>query len=352
MHRIDDPTAVPTLPAPRPQGTPGYFTGGAPGSNGYAATVVRYEFMNALQEEISAVIEQGAGMTLDKTNNAQLLAALRKLFVARTLVTAPMTIYVNSTTGNDANNGLSPTTAFATIQAAINSVFHAYDWNGFGCTIQLADGAYNYTTSPGGYAATFNGTPFGMPPSGLILQGNVPSPQNVTINASNANGIMVYEGYLNLKGISLTATGNVSSIYQNQGLGLVVQGGGWVDVQNCQFMACGQNQILLQNSSFCSIQGNGVSFNGNCYASLAVMMGGQFWLVNSTINVTGLATQQGFVFASQCGIVNSYSASFIGSATGPRYFVAQNASIYTNGGGPNYFPGNSAGVSGTGGQYN
>jgi hypothetical protein len=76
MHRIDDPTAVPTLPAPRPQGTPGYFTGGSPGSSGFAATVVRYEFMNALQEEVSAVIE-ATGIALDKTNNSQLLAAIR-----------------------------------------------------------------------------------------------------------------------------------------------------------------------------------------------------------------------------------------------------------------------------------
>lgn len=81
MHRIDDPSAVPTLPAPRPQGTPGYFSGGSPGSGGFAATVVRHEWMNAVQEELVAVIA-AAGIPLDKTSNTQLLAALRSLMAS------------------------------------------------------------------------------------------------------------------------------------------------------------------------------------------------------------------------------------------------------------------------------
>ena len=78
VHRIDDPTAVAVMPAPRAQGTPGYFTGGSPGSGGFAATVVRYEFMNMLQEELAAVV-LAAGLVLDKTDNNQLFEALQKL---------------------------------------------------------------------------------------------------------------------------------------------------------------------------------------------------------------------------------------------------------------------------------
>jgi hypothetical protein len=350
MHRIDDPTAVPTLPAPRAQGTPGYFTGGSPGSSGFAATVVRYEFMNALQEELAHVIETGGGLTLNKTDNTQLLQALQKLFIARTLVTQDTTIYVNPTTGNDSNNGLTAGTAFLTIQAAIDAVFHRFDWNGHGCTIQLADGIYNYTTA-GGYPAVFNGTPFGMPPSALHLNGNQPSPQNVKINSTNANCVMVYRGYLNLSGITFSASGTVASVYQNQGLGLVVQGGGWADVQNCQFQACGQSQILLQNASFCSLQGTGVSFTGATNTSLAVMQAGQFYFPGTTINVTGLSTISGFAYAVQAGSINGNNATFVGSATGPRFAVTQNGIVNSGGGGANYFPGNAVGIQNTGGQY-
>lgn len=78
MHRIDDPTAAPTLPVPVAPGTPGYFTEGSPGSGGFAATIVRADFMNAVQEEIAYVIEH-AGLTLTKTNRTQLDQAIRSI---------------------------------------------------------------------------------------------------------------------------------------------------------------------------------------------------------------------------------------------------------------------------------
>ena len=81
MHRIDDPTAVPTLPAPRPAGTPGYFTGGSPGSGGFAATIVRYEFMNALRRRYR-MSSSKRDWHLNKTNNGQLLQALQSMFHA------------------------------------------------------------------------------------------------------------------------------------------------------------------------------------------------------------------------------------------------------------------------------
>jgi hypothetical protein len=94
VHRIDDPTAAPSLPAPRPAGTPGYFTEGSAGSGGFPATVVRYEFMNMVQEEFAHVVES-AGMPLDKTNNRQLLLALAQIFSGGfSLVTSGGTVIV------------------------------------------------------------------------------------------------------------------------------------------------------------------------------------------------------------------------------------------------------------------
>ncbi len=77
MHRIDSSTAAATLPAPAAAGTPGYFTAGNPAA-GIPPTSLTNDFFNALQEEIVAVLA-AAGIAPDKTNNGQLLAAIRVL---------------------------------------------------------------------------------------------------------------------------------------------------------------------------------------------------------------------------------------------------------------------------------
>lgn len=64
MHRIDGADATPA----------NLFTEGNP-TSGAQATVVTADWLNAVQQEICAVVE-GAGLALDKLNNAQLLAAI------------------------------------------------------------------------------------------------------------------------------------------------------------------------------------------------------------------------------------------------------------------------------------
>lgn len=68
MHRVDGQTAADILPVPQPVG---------PKPNGYFQdqTIVDRDFMNAIQEEISGVIET-AGLALDKTLFNQLYSAL------------------------------------------------------------------------------------------------------------------------------------------------------------------------------------------------------------------------------------------------------------------------------------
>jgi hypothetical protein len=84
MYRIDNVTAALALPTPAAVGPKpnGYFTKGDP-VGGVPATVVDDDWANAIQEEIVAVI-LAAGLTLNKTNAAQLLAALRAAGVFQT----------------------------------------------------------------------------------------------------------------------------------------------------------------------------------------------------------------------------------------------------------------------------
>ncbi|MCW4591519.1 hypothetical protein NO263_13100 [Gluconacetobacter entanii] len=80
VYQIDDATAVASLPAlPTDNiGTPGFFTGGS--TSGGAPTRVRYWWLNMVQEELRNLVI-AANLTPDKTNNAQVLAALRSMFV-------------------------------------------------------------------------------------------------------------------------------------------------------------------------------------------------------------------------------------------------------------------------------
>lgn len=78
MHKIDSTGTSASLPTPGAVGaTVGYFTEGDP-NTATPATVVSADWLNAVQEELVGVIE-GLGITLDKTSQSQLLAALKRL---------------------------------------------------------------------------------------------------------------------------------------------------------------------------------------------------------------------------------------------------------------------------------
>ncbi|MFT9375900.1 hypothetical protein [Komagataeibacter saccharivorans] len=101
VYRIDDTTAVSTLPALPTDNisTPGYFTGGSTG--GQAATRVRFWWLNMVQEELATVV-LAAGLVLNKSNNGQVLAAIQKLISAAVsdLDTALSAMIDNCVAGN------------------------------------------------------------------------------------------------------------------------------------------------------------------------------------------------------------------------------------------------------------
>lgn len=81
MYRIDDASAAATMPPPEAAGTEGFFTEGNPGS-GVPATRVRASWLNAIQEELRAVIVAG-GITPTKVLTNQLLAAIKAVAVGQ-----------------------------------------------------------------------------------------------------------------------------------------------------------------------------------------------------------------------------------------------------------------------------
>lgn len=75
MYRIDNATAVGSIPTPGPVGPnpDGYFSDGV--------TVLPADWLNAVQEEIAYVVEQ-TGATLDKTDRTQLKDAIDSYILA------------------------------------------------------------------------------------------------------------------------------------------------------------------------------------------------------------------------------------------------------------------------------
>jgi len=79
MQRIANGTQVSVMPTPAAAvGTPGYATNGNPAA-GQEATIFGADDFNRIQEELVSVI-LGAGLTLNGSDNAQLLAALKGMF--------------------------------------------------------------------------------------------------------------------------------------------------------------------------------------------------------------------------------------------------------------------------------
>lgn len=93
MHRIDNASAATSLPTPKPAGTGGYFTAGNI-NVGVDATIVEFDWLNTLQEELMNIILKG-GLASDKANNAQVLQALGTMLTgAATIATVTQDILV------------------------------------------------------------------------------------------------------------------------------------------------------------------------------------------------------------------------------------------------------------------
>ena len=92
MFNIDEPTAVASPPAVPAAGTEGYFTGGSP-ATGTPPTKVRAWWLNMVQQELAAIVA-AASIARSKVSNAQVLLALRALFMPRGSTTGGHAYYV------------------------------------------------------------------------------------------------------------------------------------------------------------------------------------------------------------------------------------------------------------------
>lgn len=275
-------------------------------------------------------------------NETQGVLPYSQMSPVRTLLSANLTLYVNGTTGSDSNTGLTANTAFATLQAAVNSIYHNYDFNGFGVTISVANGTY--TTG-----VTCVGVPPGMT-AAIAFVGNHASPGLVTVSTTNANCFSVFSGAsISVDGFQLTATGS-SSPYNTVGTCLTA-GGGSIVFNAIIFGAAGTSHMSTYAGANISSNGNAYTIAGSSPIHM-LASGGTINTVLSPITLTGTPNfANSFAYANAIGYIQVYSAVYTGAATGTRYTATMNGVINTNAGGATFLPGSAAGVIAAGGQY-
>lgn len=277
--------------------------------------------------------------------NPKLTSFSQSIPVVRTRATGALTLFVNGSTGNDNNNGLSSSSPFKTLQAAMNNLANNYDMAGFTPTISIADGTYTVTS----------GTPVCkvLPVLGApIVQfvGNTGTPGNVIVNAVNANCWSVQSGAIaSITGVTFTATGS----FPTTGQGVSIQRGGLGSSGGAVvFGACAGGHIVNGGGGF-AISG-AYSITGSAVVHFYAAECGSIDGTNLTVTLSGsLNFSTAFAQTLVNGTINiGNPASFTGGTiTGARYNASLGGVIDVQAQSTSLFPGNTAGVTSTGGQY-
>lgn len=312
-------------------------------------TILTSDWLNGVQSELLTVI---AAAGLAPAEGAQLLQALRGVGVFQTgavndasehaatnkfvlqqgrrVCTADLTLYV-STTGNDANDGLAPETAFLTLQAAFDHAVARYDFRGKALTIQLANGTY---------AGGLNASCALMNCLAMTIQGNTSNAASVVLQG----GVVIY-GMVST-GVNLQW---LTAAY------ITARNNGYVILSGTIRLTGGAGSSLLQAtmSSFISATAASIVFAGSGASAITAVYNSTVYLFGCTLSQAGAYTYTSFTcYASMCSTVYMLSGTtWSGSATGTRYQAARNGIIETNGGGASFIPGSVAGSVNGQGQY-
>lgn len=258
--------------------------------------------------------------------------------------------YFLSTTGSDANNGLTSGTPFRTHNHAL-SVISKFNLNGFNVTVNTANGTYSESAvllQPGGSGTiTFLAATAGS----VVLSSTLGS---ACICANGTHGYV-------MSGYAFTSSGFISG--SDPGAGVFCVGGSALTLNNCTFGACQGSSLCVRNSSNVTLTGT-LTFTGSCSSNSIADGSLMSAAVGSSIstNTAGIS----ITIASAISGTNFIEASTLGSTfvilvggvmtgypnfTGAKYLANLNSAINTNGGGAGYYCGTTGGSTSSGGQY-
>lgn len=263
-------------------------------------------------------------------------------FGGRELLTANRTYYVRPDGNDTTNNGLANTSAgaFLTLPQAFNVVSDTLDLGGHTVTIAIADGTYT-----DGLNATRR-----IVGGNLTITGNTTTPGNVIISTTSADAIRA-DGAgvsLTIEGMELRTTTSGSGVIAENGSNIIVG-------QKIRFGTCATNHAYALNAGVVRLTSNYDIVGPAGYHYVAAWLGLIDVSATITITITGTPAFAGAFAFARAGLIRAPNKTFSGSATGKRYLVDNNGTIFTNAGGASYFPGDVAGTGGTttgGGLYN
>ena len=255
----------------------------------------------------------------------------------REILSTDRTYYVR-TDGSNSNTGLANTSggAFLTIQKAVDVVTSTLDIAaGVTATIQVADGTYTGAV----VLYTFVGA------GSVSIVGNTGTPANCIVSTTSANCFTLSTKVTySISGFKLQTT--------TSGSALTTSNGGKVIFSSLSFGACASNQISASEGGIVAASGN-YAISGGSNSHVYAISGAAVTINNRTVTITGTpAFSSAFIWMDRgLAIVDAYSMTFSGSATGKRYTVNNNSVCFVNGAATTYFPGDVAGTTATGGQY-
>jgi hypothetical protein len=268
------------------------------------------------------------GIRINRTTGA--VVCPQGITGVRPQLTASRTYYVR-TDGSDSNDGSANDAAhaFATGQKAID-VATSLDLSLYSVTIQFVDGTYTGTLALKSF--------IGVGP--IIIQGNPTTPANVLISVTNGFCVVAgaVRGTYNLNGFKLqTNTAGYNCIIASQGTVL--------NLSNIHFGPAGSGGIhvsatygaqIFINTNYTISGGAAVHWYSTTQALIQA--------AGKTITLTGTpAFTTDFAHAQQGGGILANGNTFVGGATGPRYYTDSIGWIDSLGGGASYLPGNAAG---------
>ena len=271
----------------------------------------------------------------------------------RTVLSQPTTFYV-ATNGNDANNGLTPATAWATLAHAMAVLTGQIDFGGQQVTLQAVAGHANFTSK-------LSVTPW-VGGGHLIFDGGGGSIAVTNDRAIDIGGDAAFPalgnggalpGSLAIQNVALSATRG-ADVNAGRAINVVVPA--FVLIKSgVSFGACGGHQIFAGQGAFIEILADYSITGGGASHWVGILGGFIFFQFAQTITIANNPTAFGtFAVAGTGGTLSVAGLTFANAAfvTGQRFSVNTAGSINTNNSGLTYLPGTTAGSQTSPGTYN
>ena len=263
-------------------------------------------------------------------------------------LTAPLSLYVDGTSGNDEKGDGTQSAPYKTISHAVIKATSTYYLGVYSITIRIAAGTYGETVNLPSYLTS----------TGMIVLTGAGVDQTVikgpALSASMSLGVASRYGVANLTLETPSIGGNANACTCSAGE-LVLQG---VKLRSIGHATYQRSPLYTQGSNvlrFAAGTTNQIEFGPGASLGGIISSGGTIWQEGNIAVVTqpGAYMQNGFCYVTGGSLFSRGGAMPVitGSIpTGPRYVIYGNGFIDTRGGGPNYFPGTTAGAIPQGGQ--